>query len=1068
MNLCLDNASTTRKRNYDVLAMVNLLNETNTMNEVDFNITKSDSDDKYTEILLQNLLCQFEADAPAKIQVSQRQMRAQRATTAKILKVVQKILLTSTIESDAMFDEYVLCGCKELRMALEILIDRWGLGDIQICSSLVKTLLQSYLPTPTLTGKRIFQQKFILLDLLPFAAAGDSDNCRYLQSVIANALMQVLPKCGKNCSMYEPIICWCEWYLNHHQYYKLHSTLRNESSSNNFVTVSFVMPEDIYKLGLQLLRSVPSTDLLPRALSVNLDFFAVTSKTDFNTTSWLKQHTKELIATLRQRWTELILPRNLTSRSLDAASERDESAILDCQLQLLNLFENAVLDKDIKQECLLIDTYVKLLQVTSRNTREISELQFSYGPPKRITKRKPNSGSTHVDSLNVDVETNVFTIDWIFVMMLLSSKKYKTTAINIVDTWCIREAFDSLSQAIDIMFMNQCTHKSKITEFAAPLPIKTLDTRKRKHTLHRLVPCLLRMTSVLLLKPQRDYLSYYGIPSAGTLMQFESDSSTNSLTLESRSILAFFVHFDYHRQKELINMLLHVTDECLFYSGVKISERSLADINFKFDDINQPSYMQRAVSIVVQKVFTILQHITQSNPLSMHLKRKLMERLSFPVFNEAASLLHANVDREICKLLVSLMRQSSNDEILGMENDCTRSDVLMLLHKLLFSESCRSSTTHSIRGMILATELLSTNHWCIISIEERKSIQEWVLRRLLPCTRRMIEPEVGLTGLSILNGWIDADPNEKLSSTKSSFFRHIKMMVANTGLVQVLNNYRRAGILKESKLSVLSKVILAYCAHATQSKPTCTDQETQREIFLGLNFFLRRTKEIIVNPSRWSPTADWVYALIDTYLQMGRSRLSKGWNPLNWLRASMEFPTIDISFFNPSNEAQRLIVEFIDKNLCQFELSKGIQDNTCFPGSYADVVVSRLFSKKLKAFIDSLSYFAAALLIGISISSAVLKNAYEHAQSTNSMSREFKKFMTLQIIKIYDLRAKSTTVDSLFLSINSALRRSLIRKKRATVVLSDDSSDDGTCSVVPSSRGNQVSGFILIHYCSRF
>lgn len=775
MNSGLANASTTRKRNYDDLIMVNLLNDTNTMNEVDFNITKFDSDDKYTEILLQNLLGQFEADAPAKIQVSHRQMRAQRETTAKILKVVQEILLTSTIESDVIFDEYVLCACKELRMALEILIDRWGLGDIQICSSLVKTLLLSYLPTPTLTGKRIFQQKFILLDLLPLAAAGDSDNCRHLQSVIANALMQVLPKCGKNCCMYRPIICWCEWYLNHHQYYKLHSTLRNESSSNNFVTVSFVIPEDIYQLGLQLLRSVPSIDLLPSALSVNLDFFAVTSKTDFDTFSWLKEHTKELIVTLRQRWTELIIPRNLISRT----PERDESAILDCQLQLLNLFENAVLDKDIKQECLLIDTYVKLLQVTSRNTREISELHLSFGTPKRITKRKPDSDSKmHVDSLNVDVETNVFTLDWIFVMMLLSSKKYKTTAINIVDTWCIREAFDSLSQAIDIMFMNQCTHKSKITEFAAQLPICSLDTRKRKHTLHCLLPCLLRMTSVLLLKPQRDYLSYYGIPSAGTLMQFESDSSTKSLTLESRSILAFFVHFDYHRQKELINMLLHVTDECLFYSGVKMSEKSLADINFKFDDKNKGSYVQHAVSIVVQKVFTILQHIIQSNPLSMHLKRKLMERLNFPAFNDAASLLHTNVDREICNLLVSVMRQSTNDEILGMENDCTRSDVLMLLHKLLFSESCRSSTTYTIRGMFLATELLSTNHSCIISIEERKSIQEWVLRRLLPCARRMIEPEVGLTGLSILNGWIDADPNEKLTSTKSSFFRHIKMMVA--------------------------------------------------------------------------------------------------------------------------------------------------------------------------------------------------------------------------------------------------------------------------------------------------
>ena len=314
---------------------------------------------------------------------------------------------------------------------------------------------------------------------------------------------------------------------------------------------------------------------------------------------------------------------------------------------------------------------------------------------------------------------------------------------------------------------------------------------------------------------------------------------------------------------------------------------------------------------------------------------------------------------------------------------------------------------------------------------------------------------------SILKSWVDSNSHEKLSATKSSFFLHIKMMVANTGLVQVVKNYRGA------EAPLVSQVILAYSSPIHQSGHTCIDQETPRSIFLGLNFFLRRTKEIIANPSRWSSTANWVYALVDTYLQMGRSRVSKGWNPLNWLRASMEFPTIDTSFFNPSNEAQRLIIEFIDQQLCQFELSKAIQGNACFPGSYADLVVSRLFSKKLKLFIDSLSFFAATILTGISLCSAVLKNTYEHIQTTNMKSHDFTKFMTLQIIKIYDLKAKSSTIDSMFSSIDSALRRSVLRKKRAVVVLSDDSSDE-TYSVLSSTRRNQVRNLGMFHFACIF
>ena len=1058
MIMGLENAKTARKRTYDDW-------DKNVMDDFDSNNGKSCPNDKHPGILLQDLLDQFEAEfSSAEIHISQQQIRVLRETTAKILKMVQKIMLKSTRRSGVTAE---VLAYKEVRLTLEILIDRWGLGDIQIYNVLAETLLQTYLYIPN-ADTNIVLQEFILLDMLPYATGGDSDNCHHLQSAIAKLLMQALSKCGKNCGMYKPIICWCKWFLNFQQYYKPYSILSSEAPSNNNSAASFLIPTEIFQLGIELLRNVPSIDLLSSALSVNLDFVAALSNSDFKVmrTFSIQHHSRDIIVTLRQRWTEMMLPRDLMEKSADVAMTSEANTILECQLQLLNIFEEAILDQDIKQGYLLTDAYVKFLQAENSSDRDISELHSLFITPRQTTKKKTknDSSSLYPDCCNVDMEIHILTIDWIFVIMLLTTQKYQTMAIKFIDTWCVKEACDSLSYLIDIVFVNRCKQnmerKGELKEFQAHLPNISLDNFKHKPTQERLAWCLLRMATVLLLKPLRGYRSHNGISSASSLVPFRTDSSTVSLMFGNKWILSLLVHLDYHQQKEFINMLLHITDECLFYGNPQGSEKSCFEISLKLENRHEAtgtSYLRRAVSTVVRSIFTVLHHIAQTNPLIIHLKSKLIECLALPASSDTASLLNSNVDREICMLLVSLMKPRTARHNFAIENGCTHSEALLLLQTLLFGETSCSNTTFAIRGIIFATELLSIRHDFIISIEEQKLVREWVLRCLLPCTRRMLEPELGLTGLSFLKGWVDSNSNEALNMAKSSFFLQIKMMVANTGLVQVLNSRGKADTLKESKDVALA--VFAY-SPAIESRSARTKQESAREMFFGTNFFLRRTNDIIPNPKRWSPTTDWVYALVNTYLRMGRSVVSKGWNPLNWLRAPLEFPIIDTSFFNPSHESQRLIVEFIDQKLCQFELSQGMQSINSFPASYADLVVSRLFSKKLKMFIDSLTYFAVALLIGISLSAAVLKNAYEHAQSTNSISLDFRKFTRLQIIKIYDLRAKSVTMDSLFSSIDSALRRSLLRKKRV-VVLINDSSDNGTCSVSSSARRNQVSIFCL-------
>ena len=1042
MNLGLENARAMRKRTYDDVTTGNLDSDGNAIEEVGVDDTTGD-DGEFPQFLLRNLLGQFDAESSLEDdRMSQQQIRVRRETSAKILNVMKKLMMKSIV-TDPSGVESTSCCYEELRMAVEALVDRWGLGDIQICNILVETLLQTYFIAPTV-DRNVALQEFILLELLPCATGGDSENCHHLQSAVAKTLIQAIPKCGKSFCMYKPMVSWCIWYTNYLQYHKQYEVSLKDS------TASFPVPGEINQLALDLLRTIPSIDLLPSVLRINLDFLALTVKAD----SISRRHSDELIATLRQRWTELLIPQDFIYDHVDTTRASDAIAIRECHRHMLDLFETAIFDQDVNDDHLLIDSYVKLLKTTSLGDRELSELHLPYGTHNKIMKHKSNCDS-NADSN----ETNILTIDWIFVMMLLSSERYRTMAVTLVDAWCQNVEIsnghsmylhDSLSEVIKIVFLNPCT--DQITESPLQLANSSFDSIQHKNTQQRLVPCLLQMASVLILKPQRDYLSHNGMTPAGMQMPSTTDSQIDSLKFGKLFIQSMFDHLDHHRQRELIKMMLHIVDECLCYSGLTLSKRVQIDIKCEEEYKNDDSSAQRAISTVIKSVFAILHHITTVNSMSVDLRGNLMERLTLSGVVESDTIA---VDREICILLVSSMKLNINENTSGIENDFDRSEILILLQKLLFGESSRSSTTHAIRGMLLATELLSINHY-LISINKQKLIQEWVLRRLLPSSRRMVEPEVGLAGLSFLEKCIDSNAVERVMMTRS-FFQRVKLMVANTGLVQVLENYRSAG----------ASTILAFSSPVVESTPSNTCQEDPRAVLFGINFFLRRSNEIVTNPSRWSHATKWVYVLVDTYLQMGRTTVSKSWNPLSWLQASLEFPTVDTSFFNAANETQRLIADFIAQKVCQLDVSKGIQDVHFFPGSYADVVVRRLFSKKLKLFIDSLRCFAVALLIGMSLSSAVLKNAYEFTESTNNTLLDVQKYMIFQINKIYDLRAKSITMDSLFASIGLALRRSWLKKKRVKVVLSDESSENGNISLLPSTRRNQVSCLnISPRYCT--
>jgi hypothetical protein len=112
------------------------------------------------------------------------------------------------------------------------------------------------------------------------------------------------------------------------------------------------------------------------------------------------------------------------------------------------------------------------------------------------------------------------------------------------------------------------------------------------------------------------------------------------------------------------------------------------------------------------------------------------------------------------------------------------SEVMMLLQKLLFSSSgafgrATGDSTRIVRGLLLATELIRLPS---LNDGDRDCIKQWVLRILLPSTRRMVDPELGSPGLAFLEAWMSGGD----ASSSKDVFQHFKMILANTGLIQML------------------------------------------------------------------------------------------------------------------------------------------------------------------------------------------------------------------------------------------------------------------------------------------
>ncbi|KAI2492293.1 hypothetical protein MHU86_22266 [Fragilaria crotonensis] len=231
-------------------------------------------------------------------------------------------------------------------------------------------------------------------------------------------------------------------------------------------------------------------------------------------------------------------------------------------------------------------------------------------------------------------------------------------------------------------------------------------------------------------------------------------------------------------------------------------------------------------------------------------------------------------------------------------------------------------------------------------------------------------------------------------------FQHVKMIMANTGLVQVKEVYLQA---RRTNIS------LAYTETPSCFVNSANDatRRKRRNLLFCLNTFLHFRG--LPSPNDWAGEVSWVFTLVDTYLHQGRKQsneaLGSKWLPDGWLEASIELPAFPFSSDDKPDDG----VASVLKNYVLGEISHNLSQLNRLRISLLgdDDFLSR------KKHFESLLRLALALLLSIGLSIAVLRNSYDHyvglqgvgklTDETIGRERVVMNLLKYQLLKIYDL-----------------------------------------------------------------
>ena len=474
--------------------------------------------------------------------------------------------------------------------------------------------------------------------------------------------------------------------------------------------------------------------------------------------------------------------------------------------------------------------------------------------------------------------------------------------------------------------------------------------------------------------------------------------------------------FDHEHQESLLSSLVHLSEEV---DGLSIENT---------EETKQPRDL---LPFVFQPVYDVLRIIAQETPhLLVPFKWAFMRRLSCDSWAHNPTV--SSSVEDICSILVAVGEASLG----GYQ------EIMDLLQRLLFLSTggyslSSDDSTQVVRGLVLAKTLVSSS---AASDSEIEQIKAWVQTIMLPSTRRTIAPEVGRASLLFLNVLANRDAS---SCTATAYFDQFKMVLANTGLIQKLSQYKGA--------RNRTAAIFAYQEVPPELASYTSAQQdvhvSPQDIIFCVDYFLRRNN--VTDPTRWECTCLWVFELVDTYLTLARNNGKKDWTAEGWLQASIEFSSF--SFPSVSSAVDAALADVNDYSLYSH---------------VEEIESAQVEGEFTQDFVQVLCQHETALLVGISLSLAVLKNASEHfftPASAPEQSQSRQWLLLYQMLKLFHLKSKSRKVLSLLrvLKISSKRKRQDIGKSfKLNRQRKDSSGDEHELQTIVPADAIMLSSFV--------
>ena len=475
-----------------------------------------------------------------------------------------------------------------------------------------------------------------------------------------------------------------------------------------------------------------------------------------------------------------------------------------------------------------------------------------------------------------------------------------------------------------------------------------------------------------------------------------------------RVISNLYSYIDPEKQQQIVNSLLSMVTDSFVRSGATSTSCKKTSSNDE-DTRGRKGGMGSLLAASCAACRTILIISTKHATNLSQMKGTMMDRLLLLASmsssissqqdggnNDDAIISYHLFDMN-CAIIISLLQDNeqlsyndSDREINAPIVGNAATELLILCQKFLFatdylsSEGTNNNPEHRvICGIILASRLLRCK---FILRSERGNIWNWIMSVITPAPTttapiKALNPVVAQWGLSFLNfasapiadnsfypemtDFVDANP----VCGHSDVFNQVNKMLATAAIIQMEDSLR---IPLRHESSNESTTFLAY-SHVPQKNKA----SEANSMVISSPYFLYGMRSEAPNEAKPSfsaidQVADYIYDLVDRYLELGRIRSSgalsskSSWNPRGWLLTKIQLPCC------LSQPTMKVLGMKNNSLELQDEPNANVQVN---PESW-----KLLFSPDISkaVIVRSLIEFLSCIMVSISVSNAVLKHAHDH------------------------------------------------------------------------------------------